>query len=32
MGKKKFDFTHGVDRKRSLKKKRLGEKVEKVYR
>ena len=31
MGKKKFDFTHGVDRKRSLKKKRLGEKVEKVY-
>ena len=31
MGKKKFDCTHGVDRNRSLKKKRLDEKVEKVY-
>ena len=30
MGKKKFDCTHGVDRNRSLKKKRLDEKVEKV--
>ena len=32
MGKKKFDCTHGVDRNRSLKKKRLDEKVEKVKR
>ena len=33
MGKKKFDCTHGdgVDRNRSSKKKRLDEKVEKVY-
>ena len=31
MGKKKFDCTHGVDRNRSLNKKRLDEKVEKVY-
>ena len=31
MDKKKFDCTHGVDRNRSLKKKRLDEKVEKVY-
>ena len=31
MGKKKFDSTHGVDRNRTLKKKRLDEKVEKVY-
>ena len=31
MGKKKFDCTHGVDRNRSLKKKRLDGKVEKVY-
>ena len=31
MGKKKFDCTHGVDRNRSLKKKILDEKVEKVY-
>ena len=31
MGKKKFDCTHGVDRNRSLKKKRLDEKGEKVY-
>ena len=27
MGKKKLDCTHGVDRNRSLKKKRLDEKV-----
>ena len=26
MGKKQFDCTHGVDRNRSLKKKRLAEK------
>ena len=31
MGKKKFDCTYGVDRSRSLKKKRLDERVEKVY-
>ena len=31
IGKKKFDCTHGVDRNRSLKKKRLDEKVEKVH-
>ena len=31
MGKKKLGCTHGVDRNRSLKKKRLDEKVEKVY-
>ena len=31
MGKKKFDCTYGVDRNRSLKKKILDEKVEKVY-
>ena len=31
MGKKKIDCTHGVDRNRSLKKKRLDEKAEKVY-
>ena len=30
-GKKKFDYTHGVDRNRSLKKKRLHEKVERVH-
>ena len=31
MGKKKFDCTHRVDRNKSLKKRRLDEKVEKVY-
>ena len=31
MDKRKFDCTHGVDRNRSVKKKRLDEKVEKVY-
>ena len=31
MDKKKFDSTHGVDGNRTLKKKRLDEKVEKVY-
>ena len=31
MGKKNFDCTHGVDRNRSLKKKILDEKNEKVY-
>ena len=31
IGKKNFDCTHGVDRNRSLKKKILDEKNEKVY-
>ena len=31
MGKKKFDCTHGANRNISLKKRRLNEKVEKVY-
>ena len=30
MSKKKFDRTYGVDRTRSLKKKKLDERVEKV--
>ena len=31
MSKKNFDCTHGFDRNRSLKKKRLNENVEKAY-